>query len=509
MTRTLSSIQQVMGNHVLVEAKKDMPITAISYDSQKVVQGTLFFCKGKNFKKTYLEEALQEGAVAYVAECDFDVNAECILVDNIRHVLAPCARFFYGNPQNSLRLFALTGTKGKTSTAWYLRTILDAHYGKQNMPPVGFLSSVMTFDGKKEESSTLTTPEPFELYAILAHCVKNGIRDVVMEVSSQALKYERTAGLHFALAAFLNISPDHVSPIEHPSFEDYFQSKLSLFTQADEALLNLESDHLEEIERAASACRKVYHVGLHDQKKADMTATALPAEEGIAFLLKAKDQSVRVHLPEIGLYAMQNALMAAAMAMTAGVSLSEIPSALNDTHVPGRMDVLRSADGHITAIVDLAHNGASFEAIFSAVKKHYPSKRIIAVFGSAGGKGLNRRHDLGRIADHYADRILLTMEDPNFEPLEDIYHAIQEAIERTPVETVDDRRKAIACAMCYAEEYVRKGEDCVLLLLGKGNEPEMHIEGVSYPFEGDVSLVRPLLNAYDKTSEGDPDSPTL
>ncbi|MBY0584363.1 UDP-N-acetylmuramoyl-L-alanyl-D-glutamate--2,6-diaminopimelate ligase [Murdochiella sp. Marseille-P8839] len=509
MTATLFLLQQAMGQHVLDGAKQDRPIQAIAYDSKTVTAGTLFFCKGKNFKKEYLEEALQRGAVAYVAEEDFRVNADRILVDNMRHVLASCARLFYGNPQDSLRLFAITGTKGKTSTAWYLRTILNAYYEKRNLPPVGFLSSISMFDGKEEEPSTLTTPEPFELYALLARCVANGIQDVVMEVSSQALKYERTAGLHFALAAFLNISPDHVSPIEHPSFADYFQSKLSLFSQADEALINLESDHLDEIERAASSCRKIYHVGIKDQDHADMTATALPENEGIAFTLHANGKSVMLSLPEIGPYAMQNALVAAAMAQVAGVDLSEVPSALDGTHVPGRMDVLRSADGCITVIVDLAHNGVSFEAIFSAVKKQYPKHEVIAVFGSAGGKGLNRRQDLGRIADRYADRILLTMEDPNFEPLSAIYHDIQEAIVHTPLETVDDRGQAIARAMTYANEHVREGGKCVLLLLGKGNEPEMRIEGVAYPFEGDLSLVRPLLTAYDKTSAEDPNFPAL
>lgn len=509
MTVTLFSLQQAMGEHVLEGAQKDRPIQAIAYDSKKVTAGTLFFCKGKNFKKAYLEEALHRGAVAYVSEQAYQVDADCILVDNMRHVLAPCARLFYGNPQDALRLFAITGTKGKTSTAWYLRTILNAHYVKRNLPPVGFMSSISMFDGTDEQSSVLTTPEPFELYALLARCVANGLHDVVMEVSSQALKYERTAGLHFALAAFLNISPDHVSPIEHPSFTDYFQSKLSLFSQADEALINLESDHLAEIESAASSCRKIYHVGVHDQSNADMTATLLPSEEGIAFSLQAKDETVTLHLPEIGPYAMQNALVAAAMAGTVGVDLSEVPSALDGMHVPGRMDVLRSMDGRITVIVDLAHNGVSFEAIFSAVKKQYHKHEVIAVFGSAGGKGLNRRKDLGRIADRYADRILLTMEDPNFEPLPAIYHDIQEAIVHTPVETVDDRREAIARAMTYATEQVRKDKKCVLLLLGKGNEPKMRIDGVAYPFEGDLSIVRPLLNAYDKTSAKDPNFPAL
>lgn len=509
MTVRLFALQEAMGEHVLSPAKYDKTIRSIAYDSKKVEEGALFFCKGKNFKKAYLEEALQRGAVAYVAEQDFDMDVECIKVDNMRNVLAPCARLFYDNPQKSLRLFAITGTKGKTSTAWYLRTILDAHYAKQNLPPVGFLSSISMFDGKEEQPSTLTTPEPFELYALLARCVANGLQDVVMEVSSQALKYQRTAGLHFALAAFLNISPDHVSPIEHPSFADYFQSKLSLFTQSDEALLNLESAHLEEIERAASSCRKIYHVGIGHSKGADLTANALPYEGGINFTLDTKEQSVTLHLPELGLYAMQNALVASAMARIAGVDLLDIPSALNNTHVPGRMDMLQSADGRITVIVDLAHNGASFEAIFSTVKERYPHHKVIALFGSAGGKGLNRRQDLGRIADHYADRIILTMEDPNFESLEAIYREIKVAIRQTPVETVDDRGKAIQRAMDYAEEDARAGQKCVLLLLGKGNEPEMRIEGVAYPFEGDLSLVHPMLSAYDKTSAKDPNYPAL
>lgn len=501
MALTLHDFQMAMGEHVCQAAQERVEIRAISYNSKEVVPGTLFFCKGNHFKPSYLKEALERGAVAYVAETDFGEDVPHILVDNMRHILAPCARLFYGDPQKKLQLLAVTGTKGKSSTVWYLKSILSACCKKHDLGPVGFLTSISNFDGGEEKTSTLTTPEPFELYAILARCVENGVRYVAFEVSSQALKVERTAGLHFAMGAFLNISPDHISSIEHPNFEDYFQSKLRLFSQSDIAIININSDHREEIEAAAASCKKIVRVGFSNQSDADVTATINDHHKGISFTVQADGKSIPLHLPEIGDYAMQNAAVAVTMALEAGVPAEEIPGALESVHIPGRMEFLSTGDGMIRSIIDFAHNGVSFSAVFEAAHRQFPDCAMLTVFGSTGGKAVNRRADLGRVADTYADRIILTMDDPNAEPLSSIYSDIEKSIRQTPYETIDDRKAAIEKAMDYAKEYAKNGKKSMLLLLGRGNETTMYVDGVARPYGDDRSFLTPLFTAYDKKTE--------
>ena len=231
----------------------DIQIAFATDDSRAAVAGTLFVCKGAAFKRDYLVGAIEAGAVAYVSETDYDVDVPCLLVDNIRLTLAVLADAAYGHPSGRVQVCAFTGTKGKTTSAYYLKSVLDEHARRRGRHTAGLFSSIEFDDGVDAGISKLTTPEAFQLERQLANAADSGIEHVVMEASSQALKYDRTACVEFAVGAFTNIGEDHISPIEHPTFEDYFSSKLKLFAQSRAAVVNLDMDHVDRVLEAAQA----------------------------------------------------------------------------------------------------------------------------------------------------------------------------------------------------------------------------------------------------------------
>ena len=208
-------------------------VSLVSCDSRQVVPGTLFICKGAHFKVEFLQSAKEQGAFAYLSEKRYDqVDLPCILVSDVRLAMALLADFYYNHPSAKLGVVGITGTKGKSSTAYYLKYIFDEYLAAKGQPASGVISSIETYDGVEKFESHLTTPEPLDLERHFANGVATGMRYLTMEVSSQALKYDRVKNVEFAAAVFLNIGMDHISPIEHPDFEDYFASKLRIFSQA-------------------------------------------------------------------------------------------------------------------------------------------------------------------------------------------------------------------------------------------------------------------------------------
>ena len=225
-------------------------IRDVSYNSLEARQGTLFICKGANFKPEYLKDALQKGAAAFVCEEGSAVATACgtdetlhgiphIFVNNIRRAISKISAFSFDRSWDKMKLIGVTGTKGKSTTTSMIKAIMDKYCGRE----IGFSSGIYTYDGKnKKKAYKLTTPEAIELHHILDNCVKNGCEYLAMEVSSQALKYDRTLDLHFEACAFTNISRDHISEAEHKDMEDYFTSKLKIFEQSRIGCVNLDMD---------------------------------------------------------------------------------------------------------------------------------------------------------------------------------------------------------------------------------------------------------------------------
>ena len=472
-------------------------VTGACHDSRLVEPGNLFVCKGATFRPAFLSGALERGAVAYL--CDEAHAAElaevapgvpALVTTDLRRAMALVSAEAFGRPDRDLSLVGITGTKGKTTTAYMLRSILDAAHGAGRC---GMIGTVETFDGVEDGPSRNTTPEAPDLWRHLANARDAGLPALVMEVSSQALKYDRTYGVDLDVGCFLNIGLDHISAVEHADFEDYFTSKLKIFSQCRTAVVNLDSDHVDRILSAAGRAERTLTFGV-GRPEADAWADDLESsEEGMGFTLHLVAWQRRVTLPFPGDFSVSNALAAALCAHLLGVGPDQIASGLEATRVPGRMEFYRSADRQLTAVVDYAHNRMAFESLLSAVAGTFTGARVIAVFGAVGGKAYERRHDLPEVAARYADYVVLTSDDPWTEDPLDICHEMERSLpEGFPHEVVVDREAAAGRAFELAE-----GQKSVVLLLAKGHEAYQHTREGFEPCVSDCELARRGVAAHD------------
>ena len=464
----------------------------ITYDSKRAVPGTLFFCKGKNFKREYLEEAIHRGCVGYVSEKEYikKEGVPCLLTNDIRSAMAVLAALFFGYSPERLLLTGITGTKGKTTAAWYLKAMFDQWEKERGGKETGLLSSVMNYDGMRRERSTLTTPEALVLQEHLFNARTAGLSHMALEVSSQALKYGRVKELVFDVAVFLNISEDHISPGEHRDFEDYFTSKLSIFRQARTACVNLDADQSSQILKAARKAGRIVTFG--KAPKADYRCCSVSREGGrISFQVVSREFCERFELGMKGGFNVENAMAAIAAASIYGVPVSCMKKALLKTQVPGRMETLVSRDGAVCGIVDFAHNRLSFEKLYEAVFQEYPQyRKIITVFGCPGGKALNRREELGLLAGIYSDAVYITSDDPGLESQEKIADEISAYVKLAgcPCQKLPDRRKAIQRAVAQVGK-----EKTLILILGKGCERRQKIGNTVQPCPGDMEYLKEAL----------------
>ncbi len=457
------------------------PISSVTCDSRSAVPGSLFLCKGAAFKADYLSQALAKGAVAYVSETPYDVPAPCIQVTDIRAAMGLLADAAWGHPSGSLFVIGITGTKGKTTTAYFLKSILDCWREKEGLHSVGLLSTIVTDDGVQRRPATLTTPEPLDLQRHLWNAKEAGCGYVVMECSSQALKYGRMTGVELAAAVFLNLGEDHISPKEHPTAEDYFQSKLKIFDYARTAVVNLDSDRAGEVLAAAQECEKAVTYSLRGK-------TLSRRSGGLSFSALYAGKEEAFFLPMTGDFNVSNALAALAVCELLQVPAETARQGLAQAHVPGRMETY--AAGGKTVIVDYAHNGMALEALLRSVREDYPNAPVALVFGCTGGKGLDRREGMGKAAGKYADTIYLTEDDPGPEEVEAICAEIGTYIAPfgKGYTVIPDREKAIRTAIETAPD------GAVVVLAGKGSEMEQKRKNGPEPCVPDGMLAQKYLS---------------
>ena len=502
--KTVESMKTVLSSRGLLTAyrgeadtlKKE--VLRITYDSRQVRPGTLFFCKGEGFQKKYLEDAAARGCVAYVAEETFSKDSSCpvpcLTVCDIRKAMAVLAAYFFDYEPGYPVLTGITGTKGKTTTAWYLKGMLDAWEAEQGHKETGLISTVQNYDGEIREDAVMTTPEAFVLQEHLSNARKTAMRYMTMEVSSQALKYKRVKELKFQTGIFLNISEDHISPREHADFEDYFGAKLSIFRQTGTACVNLDSAESGRILKAARKAQRIVTFG--KSEKADVRYRNVRIRQGkITFQVECDRFRDSFTLAMKGVFNVENAVAAIAAAYVYGVPVHCMKQALETVYVPGRMETCMSRDGKICGIVDFAHNRLGFERLFDAVYQEYPQyRRIVSVFGCPGGKALNRRRELGVIAGLFSDKVYLTTDDPSSENAQDIASEVQEYVELAgcPCECIEDREQAI----CRSVEECGE-EKTLILVLGKGSEKYQKIGGKAYLYPTDAELLGQAIHQYD------------
>lgn len=460
----------------------DVEITSVTYDSRQVEMGSLFICKGQAFKEEYLVSALQKGAVAYLADRAYDVAVPGIIVSDIRKAMAVATACFYGNPSHNMQVFGITGTKGKTTTAFIARALLAAS-GKR----FGLISSVMTDTGRVCEESHLTTPESPDLQKMFYEMSEEKLDGTVMEVSSQGLAYDRVLGVKFSCSAFLNIGQDHISPIEHKTFEEYFDAKKRIFALSDRVCINIDDEFSDEMLKAArlQAC-EIVTFGFSED--ADVRAYDLKRKgDCTTFRVRSATFDRQFTLPLIGAFNVYNAMAAICLCMNV-LSVDEMIKGMKTVRVPGRMVVIQKKD--ITVIVDYAHNKLSFESLFADMRKEYPGRRLISVYGCPGGKAFLRRTDLGEVSGKLADHTILTAEDPNFDDVVQINEEIGTHIRTVggTFDSIPDREQAIKTAILQAQS------DDVIIITGKGEETYQKVNGVYEPFEGDIPLSEKYLN---------------
>lgn len=480
---------------VPAELNQNAEVALVSYDSRQVVPGTLFICKGAHFKPAFLQMAKDKGAMAYVSLTPYpEIDLPCILVNDMRRTIAPLADRYFNHASGAMNVIGITGTKGKSSTAYYLKYILDEYMEGEKKPLSGVISSIDTYDGVEKFESHLTTPEPLELQRHFFNGVSTGMEYLTMEVSSQALKYHRTLCTDFAAACFLNIGHDHISPIEHPDFEDYFASKLKIFRQAGVCCVNLDCDYADRVLAAAKDSGKPVITFSQKDAEADVYASQV-RKRGNDILFRVRThrflRELRLTMP--GLFNVENAL--AAIAVCEGLSIPEryIYVGLMKARVPGRMEVYANSDETVTAIVDYAHNRMSFETLFRSVQTEYPGRRIVTVFGCPGLKALDRRQDLGEVSGQYSDLVVLTEEDSGEEDTVSICKEIAGYVAAQGCEysIEPNRGEAIRQAILGCDQ------PTVLLITGKGAETRQK-RGTEYiDTPSDVDYVNTYLQEYD------------
>lgn len=496
MNYRLSEYIKLLEDNNLISEKNitaDYEIAHVSYNSQDIKEGTLFICKGAHFKEEYLSDAVEKGAVCYIADREMNVDCDSIIVNDVRNAIPLLADMFYEQAWDKIGLVGITGTKGKSTTTYFMRYIFDEYMKAEGKQRSGVISSIDTYDGVENFESHLTTPEPLELHKHFDNAAKSGLQYMTMEVSSQALKYGRVKGVTFDVGCYLNIGYDHISSVEHPDFEDYFKSKLKLFGQSKTACICLDGERTDEVRAAASEAGRVITFSSIDETADVYGYNIRKSGSDTVFNVRTPEFDGEFTLTIPGLFNVQNALAAISICIALGVPQKHIYAGLMKARSDGRMEVYTNADGKVIVIVDYAHNKMSFESLFESVMKEFPDRKIYTVFGCPGNKAQNRRKDLGEISGRFSDKVFLTEEDAGEEPVEKICMEIAEfvAAEGCDYEIETDRGEAIRKAICEEET------PSLVLITGKGNETRQK-RGTSYiPCLSDVEYTKKYLKEYD------------
>lgn len=496
---TLPDLVNLLNEKNLILSSKIMPddenkvVRDISFNSREIAHQSLFICKGSHFNVQYLKDALKSGAFAYLSETLFtelEEETSFIQVKDIRKAMAIVSASFTNYAWKDLALIGITGTKGKSTTAYFMKYILDDFLKTQKKKPSGILSGIDNFDGVIKEESHLTTPEALELHKHFANAVQSGLEYLTMEVSSQALKYDRVMDIQFDVGCFLNIGEDHISDIEHSSFEDYFESKLLLFKQSDIACVNMDVDYPERILAAAKASKKIITFGLH--KGADIYGYDVTTNgKGISFSVKSDSFDEKIRLSMQGYFNVYNALAAIAISYGLNIPFDSISRGLKKAKVSGRMEIFHEPVKNLHIVVDYAHNKMSFESLFASMKKDFPNSEISIVFGCPGKKAQARRKELGQIAGKFANKAYITEEDAGEEPVlkicEEIAKHVAEEGDTCECAIIEDREEAI-------REAIREAAvDGVILITGKGRETRQKRGLVYVKTRSDVKIVQNIL----------------
>ncbi len=462
-------------------------IKALCTDSRKVTEGALFFCTPglRMDAHDFAPQAVEKGACALIVERELPIDVPQVVVEDVRVAVSYIAADFYGNPAEKMTMLGITGTKGKTTTSFLVKSIMEEAGVK-----TGLIGTVCSMIGEETIPTNLTTPDPVEVQAILARMVDAGVQCVIMEVSAHALTMHRLAGVKFKVGAFSNFSQDHLD--FYKDMDEYFRAKM-LFMQpeyCENIVYNVDDEDI--YAGMKDFGRPALRTGIREGS--DIYANDIEiGERGCSFLMTWHKQfRISISLKLAGIFNVYNALMAAGICICAGVGPEAIRRGLEEVRaVPGRIELLET-DTPYRVILDYAHSPDSLENILKAVRETTKG-RMIALFGCGGNRDRAKRPIMGEIAGELADFCILTSDNPRNEDPMDILRAIEDGIRPTGCDyiVIENRREAIRYALKNA------GPSDVIVLAGKGHETYQEIAGVKHPFDEKIVVAELLREIAD------------
>lgn len=468
-----------------LKGSMETEVQDIVYDSRKIKENVMFVCMtgARTDGHDYIPDAVEKGASVIVVEREsaagqIPEHITVLAVSSTREALAFMSAAFFEYPARKLVTIGVTGTNGKTTTTHIIKSVLESS-GKKT----GLIGSNGATVGELHIPLKNTTPESYELHSLFHQMVEAGCECVVMEVSSQALKLGRTAGIQFDYGVFNNLSPDHIGPNEHDSFEDYLACKSLLFRQCRYGIFNADDSYYKEVSEGHTCQITTFSAAPDNHAEADIDLMAYDIENlnrngrlGMQFHVRGiLDGEYRIFLP--GYFSVYNALAAMSVCRLMGIAPDTIRDGLEQAKVKGRMELLPVSKEY-SMLIDYAHNRVSTENALNALQQYHP-RRLVCVYGCGGNRSPLRRYDMGEITGKYADLCILTCDNPRFEELHDINEDIKVGLKKGGGKyiEIDDRKEAIAYSMSHAEP----GD--IILLLGKGHEDYQEIKGVKHHFD--------------------------
>ncbi len=471
----------------VITGNVDKEITKVIYDSRKIEEGCLFICiKGANVNgHDFVTEACEKKAACVVVcektEVPESTDTTVIMVEDTRYAMAFISAAYFNHPAEELKVIGITGTKGKTTTTYLVKSILEQAGHK-----VGLIGTIETIIGDTHIHANNTTPESYLLQETFRKMADEGLDSVVMEVSSQGLMLHRTQGFVFDFGIFTNLEPDHIGPNEHSSFEDYLACKGLLFKQCKIGIVNADDTHCRDV-ISGHTC-EILTYGLNteaDYRAKDMKLERESGHIGVAFTVEGKT-NMQVTIPTPGRFSVYNALTAIAICDQFGVKKEVVKYALLQAKVKGRIELVKVSN-EFTLMIDYAHNAMALKSLLGTLREYNP-KRLVSVFGCGGNRSRQRRFEMGEVSGKLADLTIITSDNPRFEEPSVIIEDIETGIKKTTGDyiKIEDRKEAIRYAILNGQP----GD--IIVLAGKGHEDYQEIQGVKYPMDERV-LIQEIL----------------
>lgn len=468
-------IQKLMEHldYTLLTGSMETEISTLVYDSRKVEKDSVFVCISGTVRDAhdFIPDVVEKGASVVIVEkeVEFLPGVTYIKVDNSRKALAYMSAAYFDYPAKKLKTIGITGTKGKTTTTYMVKSILESAGMK-----TGLIGTIESIIGEKRTPAANTTPESYLVQQLFAEMVEAGMDAVVMEVSSQALMLHRVSGFEFDLGVFTNLEPDHIGTNEHKDFEDYMHCKSLLFQQCKKGIFNGDSEHLEGILKGHTCEVETFGYGKNNDYVAEnVTLKKEHGALGVSYHISGlTDFDVEVNVP--GSFSVYNSLTAIAICHHFHVPVEKIKQALLDVRVKGRIEILPVTKRY-TLMIDYAHNAMSLESLLTTLKEYEPG-RLVCLFGCGGNRAKSRRYEMGEVSSRLADLTIITSDNPRNEEPMDIINDILMGVKKADGDyvTIPDRKEAIAYAMKHAQD----GD--IIVLAGKGHEDYQEICGVKH-----------------------------